>query len=68
MRNTFRTQDIKHYSTEELAKLLLVQPQTIRASFCRNGSYYGLMPVKLPNRRLIWSADAVNAMLAGKTL
>jgi hypothetical protein len=68
MSNNFRNQDIKHYSTEELAELLLVKPQTIRAALCREGSYYGLMPVKLPNRRLIWSADAVNAMLAGKTL
>ena len=68
MSKTSRNQDIKHFSTEELAELLLVKPQTIRASFCRTGSYYGLMPIKLPNRRLIWSAEAVNAMLAGKTL
>ena len=67
MNNNFRN-NIKHYSTEELAEILLVKPQTIRAAFCRVGSYYGLMPIKLPNRRLIWSAEDVNVMLKGKTL
>jgi len=53
------------YSTEVLAEHLKIKPQTIRAALCRDGHYLGLRPIKLPNRRLLWSADAVNALLNG---
>ena len=53
------------YSTEVLAEHLSIKPQTIRAALCRDGHYPGLRPIKLPNRRLLWSADAVNALLSG---
>jgi hypothetical protein len=41
-------------TTEHLAKLLGVRPQTVRRSYCLSGHYCGLVPVKLENRRLIW--------------
>lgn len=53
------------YSTEVLAEHLKIKPQTIRAALCRNGHYLGLRPIKLPNRRLLWSADALSALLNG---
>lgn len=49
-----------HLSTEELANVLKVQPQTIRKRLSQTGSYFCVRPVKLPNRRLMWPADAVN--------
>jgi len=52
-------------STEELAALGKVRPQSIRASLCRHGHWLGLRPTKLPNRRLLWPADAVTRLLAG---
>ncbi len=53
------------YSTEVLAEHLNIKPQTIRAALCRDGHYLGLRPIKLPNRRLLWPADAVIALLSG---
>jgi hypothetical protein len=53
------------YSTEVLAEHLKIKPQTIRAALCRDGHYLGLRPVKLPNRRLLWDASALEALLSG---
>lgn len=53
------------YSTEVLAEYLNIKPQTIRAALCRDGHYLGLRPVKLPNRRLLWDANALEALIAG---
>ncbi len=55
------------YSTEVLAEHLKIKPQTIRAALCRDGHYLGLRPVKLPNRRLLWDANALEALLSGVT-
>jgi hypothetical protein len=40
--------------TERLAELVDVRPQTVRRGICTDGHYLGLIPVKLPNRRLIF--------------
>ena len=53
------------YSTEVLAEHLKIKPQTIRAALCRDGHYLGLRPVKLQNRRLLWDASALEALLLG---
>jgi hypothetical protein len=58
--------DVRNLSTEALAVLLLVREQTIRAGYCRDGHYLGLVPIKLPNRRLLWDADEVDALIAGR--
>jgi len=52
-------------TTEELAASLGVEPQTPRASLCRNGHYMGMRPVKLPNGRLLWDAAELDALLSG---
>lgn len=49
-------------STEELAALLRLKPQSLRAALCRDGHYFGVRPRKLPNGRLLWPADAVERM------
>jgi hypothetical protein len=51
-------------STEELATQLTLRPQSIRKRYCETGAYYCLRPVKLPNGRLMWPADAIE-QLAG---
>lgn len=53
-----------HYSTEVLADHLKIKAQSIRAALCRDGHYLGLRPIKLPNRRLLWSAEAVATLLS----
>lgn len=55
-------------STEVLARSLGLKPQSIRAAVCRRGSYFGLRPVRCPNRRLLWPADAVERLTAGQTV
>ena len=54
-------------TTEALAARLGVKAQTIRAALCRNGSYFGLQPAKLPNRFLLWPADSLERLTSGKT-
>ncbi len=44
-------------TTEALAALCAVKPASIRVRLCREGSYFGLRPDKLPNGRLLWPAD-----------
>lgn len=53
-------------TTEELAAALSLHPQSLRKRFSQTGSYFGLKPLKLPNRRLIWEADAVAKFLRGE--
>ena len=50
-------------TTEEMAGLLRIVPQTPRAGLCRNGHYLGMRPVKLPNGKLLWDAAEVAALL-----
>lgn len=43
-------------TTKELADEFKVKPDTVRRSYCLNGHYLGMVPKKLPNRLLVWSA------------
>lgn len=45
-------------STETLATQAHVKPSSIRVRLCRTGSYFGLVPDKLPNGRLSWPGDS----------
>jgi hypothetical protein len=49
-------------TTEELAALLSIRPQSIRKRYCQTGAYFSLRPVKLPNGRLLWPADAIEKL------
>lgn len=55
----------RHFTTEQLAAELGVRPQTVRAGLCRDGHYLGMRPLKLPNGRLLWPAEAVAALING---
>jgi hypothetical protein len=46
-------------TTEELAAVLAIRPQSLRKRLSQTGSYFGIRPVKLPNRQLRWPADSV---------
>ncbi|QBY54987.1 DNA-binding protein [Cupriavidus oxalaticus] len=50
-------------TTEELATALGMSAQSIRKRYSQTGSYFQLRPVKLPNRRLLWPADAVEQLI-----
>lgn len=57
---------LRTYSTEEAAAVLKIRPQTLRAAVCRDGHYFGVRPQKARNRFLVWSADAIDALLNGE--
>ncbi|MFK4442875.1 hypothetical protein ABH944_002984 [Caballeronia udeis] len=48
--------------TKELAALLKTRPQSIYKRLTVTGTYWGLEPVRLPNKRLLWPADAVSRL------
>ncbi|API76330.1 hypothetical protein AC251_02640 [Ralstonia pseudosolanacearum] len=54
-----------HVSTEELAAILAIEPQSILKRHAKDGSYLGIRPTKLPNRRLLWPVAEVKKLLSG---
>ncbi|MBT9520014.1 MAG: DNA-binding protein [Dechloromonas sp.] len=58
----------KKLTTNELAAVLRVSPQTPIAALSRAGHYLGLRPCKLRNGRLLWDADEVSRLLNGEVL
>jgi hypothetical protein len=57
---------MKHLTTEALADGLGIKPQTLRAHLCRNGHYFGIRPIKGPNRFLYWPADAIERLTSSQ--
>lgn len=55
-----------HVSTEAAARLFNVQPNTLRASLCRQGHYLGIRPRKLPNRLLAWPLEDISRVMQGE--
>lgn len=53
-----------HVNTEELAAILAIEPQSIRKRFSMDGSYLGIRPTKLPNRRLLWPVVELKKLLS----
>jgi hypothetical protein len=53
----------KHFplATFEFSERFKVKAQTVRRRLCERGSYYGFVPVKLPNGRLAWPEVVVTA-------
>ena len=50
-------------TTEKMSELVEVKPASIRAAYCTAGSYFGVVPKKLPIRRLMWSLRDIEALL-----
>ena len=50
-------------TTKEFAAALNLQQHSIRSALCRAGHYLGLVPVKLPNGRMLWDAQAVTRLI-----
>ena len=41
-------------STEQFAALNMVKAESVRSRVTRKGSYFGVTPIKLANRRTAW--------------
>ena len=50
-------------TTEQLAIVAGVKPESIRSRVCRTGEYFGLRPQKCVNGRLLWPEDAADRLL-----
>lgn len=50
------------FTTPELARHIGITAEGMRVHLCKKGSYYGLVPERLPNRRLIWPADSLERL------
>lgn len=51
-----------YINTAELARQLGINAQSIRTRLFRINSYFGIVPDRLPNRRLLWPAEAVTIL------
>lgn len=47
--------------TDSFAARNRVKGQSVRARVCRTGSYFGVVPLKLANGRLVWPDVQVGA-------
>ncbi|QGT77519.1 hypothetical protein GM160_00715 [Guyparkeria halophila] len=54
-------------SSEEVARALNIKKESLHAHLSRNGHYFGLRPIKLPNRFLAWPDDFLERLLVGNT-
>jgi hypothetical protein len=53
-----------YVTTTRAAELLCVQGQTMRRGLCVNHHYLGMVPIKLPNRRLLWPRKDIEELLS----
>jgi len=58
-----KNMEVRYVTTEVVAQILSMRPQSIRKRFAQTGSYFGMRPSKLPNGKLRWPADAVQDFL-----
>lgn len=55
-------------TTEAFATALNLKSQSLRKRYNQTGSYFGVRPIKLPNGRLGWPAEAIAQLLRGESL
>lgn len=52
-------------TTAQFARELGIQPESLRKSIAKNGSYFGVVPSKALNGRLIWPASELARLKGG---
>lgn len=52
-------------TTRGLAEEIGLKPESIRTHYYRHGHYYGLIPARLPNGRLLWPEDSIQRLRTG---
>lgn len=65
-KTTFTQNGAANYrlSTAQFAHLNLVEEESVRKRYSKTGSYHGVRPLRLPNRRLLWPDNAVESLFA----
>ena len=64
---TLITYTPKKLTTEQFADLIQGKPSSIRTRLCKTGSFYGIVPTKLPSGRLLWDAVDVEKFINGES-
>lgn len=60
------TKPFRSYNTKRAAIALGgIQAASLSTALWRNGHYCGVVPSRLPNGRLLWPADEIDALAAG---
>ena len=59
-------ESLSHLPTREAAQVFGVRGQTLRRAYCVDGSYMGIVPVKLPNSRLLWPTNKIRQILGAR--
>jgi hypothetical protein len=54
-------------TTEAFAVQHLVKAQSVRKQYAATGSYHGVLPLRLPNRRLLWPVDSIEQIAGSAT-
>ena len=50
-------------TTKEVAERMRITSTTVHKRCCAHGDFWGVLPVKAPNGRLLWPVDAIQALL-----
>jgi hypothetical protein len=53
-------------TTDEFANQWRVQSQTVRKRYSQYGSYFGIKPLRLPNRKLLWPDRTLEPLVANQ--
>ena len=51
-------------NTKQLAAMFLVEPNSVRTALSAKGHFWGLVPAKTPNGRLLWDLAEAERLLA----
>ncbi len=49
-------------TTEQFAQIAGVKATSVRVRLCNTGSYFGIVPQKMPNNRLFWPHDSLERL------
>ena len=55
----------RNYSSTRAATVLGMRATSLSTALYRNGHYCGIRPARLPNGRLLWPADEIDALASG---
>lgn len=50
-------------TTKEVAERMRITPATVHRRCYDHGNFWGVLPVRGPNKRLLWPTEAIQALL-----
>lgn len=53
----------RFFTTKEVAERMRITSNTVYQRCCVHGDFWGVLPVRGPNGRLLWPVEAIQALL-----